>query len=376
MRERVDELRNEVLSLQKRGIQYNILKRDVESNRNIYNGLLQRFKEVDVAGGVGTNNVFIVDRALAPAAPTEPSLPRALLMSFALGLAAGLGIAYLLDQLDDRVRAPEDIEQLSGLSTLGIIPRIGSLEQFADDLRDPGSSVSEAYRSLATALQFSTEGGLPKSIAVTSSGPAEGKSSTAVALARHFATMGMKVLLIDADMRKPSLHEKLNQENSVGLSNYLTGSVSPPDAIQKTDIPRLAFMPSGPLPPNAADLLGGTRIFSLISIGLEVFDLIVVDSPPMLGLADAQLLSGATSATVFVVGAGGHRKGMITSALRRLHLARANILGVVLTKFDSKAVGYGYGYGNGSEAYTYGKPAIAKSTEPAKKPQADTSAVA
>jgi len=356
MKKQIKELRAEVLSLQKRGVQHNILKREVDINRKLYHDLLQRYKEVDIAGGVGTNNVFIVDRAQIPKVPSEPRLARALLLSLALGLGAGLGLAYVLEILDDRIRAPEDIEQLSGLATLGIIPNTDSTKSFKEALNDPRSAIAEAYRSLGTALQFATESGLPKSITVTSAGSGEGKSSTALALARHFATMGLKVLLVDADLRNPSLHEKLGQDNAVGLSNYLTGSASPPEVIQETDQPNLALMASGPLPANAADLLGGTRIYSLVSVGLQVFDLIVIDSPPLLGLADAQLLSSAVSATVFVVGAGQHRKGMIQSGLRRLELARSTPIGVVLTKFDSKAVGYGYGYGYGGETYSYGNP--------------------
>ncbi len=359
MKKRIDELRGIVLDLQKRGIQHSSLKREVETNRGLYNGLLQRYKEVDVASGVGTNNVFIIDKATVPNAPSSPRLARALALSFALGLGGGLGLAYLLELLDDRVRIPEEIEQLSGLSTLGIIPVLESEKTFAKEFKDPRSAVSEAYRSLATALQFSTATGLPDSISVTSSGPGEGKSTTALALARHFATMGQKVLLVDADLRRPSLHTKLEQDNSIGLSNYLTGSASPPEVIQGTDIKNLAFMASGPIPPNAADLLGGTKMFSLVNVGLEVFDLIVIDGPPLLGLADAQLMSSTTSATIFIVGAGQQRKGSIQNALARLRQARSTIVGTVLTKYDTKAAGYGYGYGYGygdygTDAYTYG----------------------
>ena len=163
--------------------------------------------------------------------------------------------------------------------------------------------------------------------------------------------MGLKVLLVDADLRKPSLHTKLQLSNGVGLSNYLTGSSLPPEVIQKTDHPNLMFMASGPLPPNAADLLSGTRIYSLISLGSEVFDLIVLDAPPLLGIADAALLAGASAATIFIVGAGEKRKGIIRTALRRLQISRVTVIGSVLAKFDPKSVGYTYGYGYG---YGYG----------------------
>jgi capsular exopolysaccharide synthesis family protein len=351
MKTRIEALRAEVLELQKKGIQYNILKREVETNRGLYNSLLQRYKEVDIAGGAGSNNVFIIDRAVLPQFPSEPNLVRMLMISLGIGVFLGGALSYFLEILDDRVRAPEELEQLSGVATLGIVPRV---EKDMDKaLRDPRSASGEAHRSLATALQFSTESGLPRSLSITSSGPGEGKSTTAVALSRYFASLGLKVLLVDADLRKPSLHEKLNLDNSIGFSNYLTGASLPPEVVQKTDHPNLAFMASGPLPPNAADLLGGNRVYSLISLGSEVFDLIVLDCPPVMGLADAQLLASATAATVFVVSAGMHRKGMIRAALRRLQLSRVGIVGTVLTRFDAKSVGYGYGYGYG-HGYGYG----------------------
>jgi capsular exopolysaccharide synthesis family protein len=357
MKARIEELREEVLNLQKKGIQYNILKREVETNRGLYNNLLQRYKEVDIAGGVGTNNIFIVDHATLPGSPSEPKMLRSLILSLALGFGAGIGMALLLEALDDRVRAPEEMEQLTGLATLGIIPRFQTEEAITEVLNAPHSAIAEAYRSLATNLQFSTGSGLPRSITVTSSGPSEGKSTTAIAIARHFGQIGLKVLLVDADLRKPSLHTKLQLSNASGLSNYLTGSSLPPEVIQKTNQPNLLLMTSGPLPPNAVDLLSGTKLFSLVSLGSEVFDLIVFDSPPILGIADAPLLAGATAATVLVVGAGEKSKGVIRSALRRLQISRVNPIGVVLTKFDPKTVGYAfgysYGYGYSGEAYAY-----------------------
>lgn len=276
------------------------MKREVDTNRGLYNSLLQRYKEVDIAGGIGTSNVFIVEQAALASAPSEPNIPRYLIIALAMGFSLGVTCAIILEMLDDRVRAPEEMEQISGLATLGIIPRPKE-GQAVDALTDPRSAMAEAYRSFATALQFSTESGLPRSVAVTSAGPGEGKSTTVLAIARHFALMGLKVLLVDADLRKPSLHSKQGLDNAIGFSNFLTGASLPPDVIQKTDYPNLAFMASGPLPPNAADLLSGTRIYSLISLGSEVFDLIIFDAPPLLGLADAQLIASATAATVFVV---------------------------------------------------------------------------
>jgi capsular exopolysaccharide synthesis family protein len=356
MRKRIDTLKEEALDLQKRSIQYNILKREADTNRSLYDGLLQRYKEVDVAGGVGANNVFVVDKAEMPGAPSSPMLSQALLLSFALGLGAGVAAALVLERFDDTVKSADEIGRVTGLATIGIIPKIAGNTSVEEELADPRSGLSEAYRSLCTALQFSSESGLPKTLVVTSAGPSEGKSITSLAIARHFATMGLKVLLIDADLRNPSLHAKLGLDSSVGLSNVLTGASTPPETFQATPIDNLAFMASGPLPPNAADLLASSRLLSLLSVGLEVFDFIVLDGPPVMGLADAPLLSSVAAGTVLVVGAGQARRGYVQGALRRLEMARAPVVGAVLTKYDYRLAGHAYGYGYGYD-YSYSSDA-------------------
>jgi len=356
MRARIESLRVEALDLQRRGIQYNNLRREAATLRTLYEGLLQRQKEVDIASGTGTNNVFVVERASPPGGPSSTNIMRALLMALMVGLGGGYGAAYLLERLDDTVRLPEEIEQLSGLPTLGVIPDVGNdAEQV---LLDPRSNIAEAYRSLCTALQFATENGLPKSLLVTSAVPGEGKSVTALAVARHFANMGLRVLLIDADLRNPSMHHKLGLDHSVGLSSYLSDRLSPPETFQATDIQSLTFMASGPLPTNAADLLAGPRLLSLLSVGMETFDLIVLDSPPIMGLADGPLLSNAAAATLLVVSAGKTRTGQVRGAVKRLRFARGPLIGAALTRFDASNAGYGYaygyGYGYGVDPYTYG----------------------
>jgi polysaccharide biosynthesis transport protein len=355
MKKRIDMLKAEVLDLQKRSIEYNILKREVDSNRGLYDGLLQRYKEVDIAGGVGANNVFVVEKAALPGSPSSPQLARALMISLALGAVAGLGAAYLLEQLDNTVRTSEDLERVTGLTTLGIIPKNKRGKAFDAELVDPRSQISEACRSLCTALQFATESGLPKTLLISSSAPGEGKSTIAIMIAKHFATMGLRVLLVDGDLRKPSLHLKLGLSNgTTGLSNLLTGALSTPEVIQDAGFPNLAFVASGPLPPNAADLLGGARMHSFLSVGLEKFDLIIVDSPPVMGLADGPLLSSVATATVFVASAGEARIGSIRNAIKRLQFARGSVIGTVVTKFDAKRDGYGYdGYGYDGYGHEY-----------------------
>ncbi|MFM7083437.1 MAG: polysaccharide biosynthesis tyrosine autokinase, partial [Hyphomicrobium sp.] len=349
MKGRIESLRTELLDLQKRSIQYNILKREVDTNRSLYDGLLQRFKEVDVAGGVGANNVFIVDKPLLPHLPTSPNLVRIILLSLALGIGLSLASAYILEKMDQTIYSADQVEEISGLPMLGIIPKVPS--NINEEIDHPRSAISESYRSLCTALQFASETGLPKSLLITSSGQGEGKSFKAMTIAKHFANLGLKVLLIDGDLRRPSLHLKLDTNNDVGLTNYLTGTCTPPETFQKTDIPNLAFMASGPLPPNAADLISSPRFLSLMTRGGEIFNLIVIDGPPVLGLADAPLLSNATAATIFVTAARQTKASMLRGAVRRLQMARAFIAGTVLTKFDALAAGYGYGYGYGYGGY-------------------------
>lgn len=358
---RVAKLRGDVLDFQKRSIEYNILKREVDTNRELYNGLLQRYKEVDVAGGAGSNNIFVVDSANLPDVPSSPRLAKSMLLSLLLGFGASVGLAYVLENFDDIIDTVEEAERIGGLATLGVIPLVGTDVGIEASLRDARSPLSEAYRSLCTSLQFATPRGMPRSLFITSASAQEGKSVSSIAIAQHFVRLGLKVLLVDADMRNPSLHKYITTDNSIGLSSYLSGACLLADAVRGTDSPGLAFMPSGHLPPNAADLLGSPHLLSLLSGSLEVFDLVIIDGPPVLGIADALLLSNAAEATMFVIGSGVARGGAVRSALKRLGLSKCPVLGGVITKFDARAAdygyGYGYSYGYGYEALSYGSAA-------------------
>jgi capsular exopolysaccharide synthesis family protein len=218
-------------------------------------------------------------------------------------------------------------------------------------LRDLRSPFSEAYRSVRTALQFSTDSGVPKVLLVTSASAAEGKSTTAWSLARNFAQLGKRVLLIDGDLRNPSLHRLAEVRSEIGLSNLLAGAANINEAIQDTDDPRLKIVLAGPLPPNPAELLAGSKLISLLTVAAESFDQVIIDGPPVLGIADAPILANATAGTLLVVEAGKTRIQTAQMAVKRLTLARARIIGAVLSKY-AQSHGYGYGYGYG--AYTYG----------------------
>lgn len=348
LEEQMALLKTDVLDLQSRSIQYNIFKREVDTNRQLYDGLLQRYKEIGVAAGVTNNNISVVDRA-QPGSKYKPSLARNLALGLAMGLMLGVLLALGFEYLDDTLKAPEDIEKQLGLSVLGVIPLLKPPMTPVKAMEDPRSAFAESYRSVRTALQFATDTGVPRCLLVTSATPAEGKSTTALTLAKNFAQLGKRVLIIDADLRNPSLHRSLGKENTSGLSNYLAGASKATEVIQATDTPHLMFMPTGPLPPNPAELLMGPKMLSLISIAAEKFDQVIIDGPPVMGLADAPILANMATGTLLVIEAGETRIAVARNALKRLVAARAHVVGALLTKFSSKHAGYGYGYG----AYNY-----------------------
>lgn len=344
-------LKVDVLDLQGRSIQYNIYKREVDTNRQLYDGLLQRYKEIGVAGGVTTNNISIVDRADG-AAKYKPNISLNMAIALLLGLVLGCGLALVLEYLDDTIKTPADIEKRLGLSSLGVIPKLKAPATPASALNDPRSAFSEAYRSVRTALQFATDHGVPKCLLITSATPSEGKSTTALTLAKNFAQLGKRVLLIDADLRNPSLHRVLGVENSAGLSNYLAGAVKAYDVVQQTEVPHLVFMASGPLPPNPAELLVGPKLLSLLTVAMEKFDQVIIDGPPVMGLADAAILGNISAGTLLVVHAGETRIANAQNGLKRLMAARARVIGALLTQYTGGREG-SYGYGEYSY-YQYG----------------------
>jgi len=346
-------LRTQALDVEGRSINYNILKREVETNRQLYDGLLQRYKEVGVAGDVRSNNVSIIDRAEVPRSRFKPSRSRNLAIGLLLGLTLGVLLAFFIEHQDDTLKSPEDIEQHLKLAVLGIVPLL-SKQTPTEALKDLRSAFSESYRSVRTALQFSTDHGVPKVLLITSAGPGEGKSTTAITLASNFAQLGKRVLLIEADLRNPSLHKTMGIRPEIGLSNLLAGAALVPDAIQPTDDERLKVIFAGPLPPNPAELLSGSKLIALLTIAVQHYDQIIIDGPPIMGIADAPILANAAAGTLMVVHSGKTRIATAQSAVKRLHGARAHIVGTLLAKHDAKTAGYGYNY---EGYYAYGGPA-------------------
>ena len=348
----VDRLKNDLLKLRNRSIEYTILQRDVDTNRAIYDGLLQAYKEVGVSDGVGKNDVTIVDKAKIPGGPVSPNIPVNLLAGLLGGIILGLGGAFLIEFVGDSINLPEEVQRKLHLSLLGVMPSTEKGDRISDEASDPKSEIAEAAYSLRTALQFTTTHGAPKSLLLTSSRPAEGKSSVSFALSLAFARQGKKVLLVDADMRRPTFYPGLqSREDEAGLSNVLTGQINGELPVRKTGTANLWLMTAGPTVPNPADLLSTNAYAEMLKRALTQFHIVIADGPPVLGLADALLLSAQSEATIMVVEASTIRRSQVLAALNRLRSANGHIVGAVLNKFNRANSGYGYGYN-----YEYREP--------------------
>ena len=348
----VGQLRSTALNEQGRRVQYNILKREVDTNRTLYDALLQRYKEVAAAAGIATNNLSIIDLAEVPLSPSSPNLVRNLLIALAAGVGLAAALVFAREQFDDVIRTPDDAQRKLGLPLLGVIPMADKGDP-KDELSDPQSPMSEAYHSFRTALGFSTPQGAPRSLLFTSSRPGEGKSTSAIAMAQGFGRIGKRVLLIDGDLRKPSLHRQLDLSPRMGLVNLLTAQNSIAEVVQHSALENVDFVATGPLPPNPTELLTSDSLARTLSSALTSYDLVIIDGPPVMGLADAQLLARQVEGVTFVIETGRAHRGQAKAAVRRLLSAQAMIAGIVLTKFDAKRSGYGYGYGY-SYGYSYG----------------------
>jgi polysaccharide biosynthesis transport protein len=345
---RLETSKKHVLDLQDRSIKFNILKREVDTNRQLYEGLLQRLKEVSVAGGVGINNITVVDPAEAPSSPYKPRLRRNVLIAAMLGLLVGVVIVFFLEYLDDTLRMPDEMERLTRLAVLGIVPRVkpqkgGERAPLAMTAHtDMRSAFAESYRSVRTALQFSTREGAPRQLVVTSTSSAEGKTTTAVSLAINLAQTGQVVVLVDADLRNPSLHKQLNVDNSRGLSNFLSSEMPPLAVVHTTSVRNLFVITSGPYPPNPVELLSGPKMMLLLAQLGRRFSHVIVDAPPVMGIADAIVLGNQVGAVLFVVSAGTTRKVHARAALKRLRQSGVEPIGVVMTKVNLRDGMYGY----------------------------------
>lgn len=348
---RVNALKEEYLDLRRRSIQYNIFEQEVDTNQALYDGLLKRFEEIGIAGGVGVNNVAIVDLADIPQKPSSPRLILNMLIALLGGALLGVAIALGLEQLDESIGDPTELQRRLGLPLLGSVPKVGD-ETPMEALLDRKSDLVDAYLAIQTNLGFTTQHGIPRAFSVTSTRPSEGKSTTALSLATILTRSGRRVILVDGDMRSPSVHQFAGVDHDRGLSNFLTGEDALDGLIIHMEDLGLDAMTAGPIPPNAAELLIGTRLTLLIERLLESYDHVVVDSPPVLGLADAPLIGSQMDGVIFVVESHGIRSTQVKTALGRLASAKVKVFGGVVTKFDARKAHFGYDYDYG---YGYGR---------------------
>ena len=337
----IDKLRGSAMAEQERGVGYNSLARDVETNRVAYDGLLQRYKEVSAAAGAPAANISLVDQAEPPLHPASPN--PLWIMSFAglAGLIVGMSVALLREQLHSVLRSVEDLENHGRISVLGVIPVLGRREKMMKVLRDQHSAQFEAYCSLATAVQQARPDNLPQTMLLTSTQANEGKSTSSFGLALGLRTLGYRVLVVNGDLRNPSGDE--------GFSEMLDGTLDPQALACFQAGKDYAFVDSGMVRANPVSLLSPERVRSVLS-KLAIFaDIILVDGPPILGLADAVLLADSVETVLMVVEANRTTTGDLDAALSRLP-AKVPIAGL-MTKFDARKAGVYYG---GHEYYSYG----------------------
>jgi len=377
MMQALDEQKVEANQLAERLVEYNILKREAEANKTLYDGLMTKLKEVDISSALRSSNIRVVDPAMIPAYPSRPAKARNIALAFLVGLVGGIGLALLREYLDNTVKTPDDIETLARLPSLAVVPQFSSsngngtrkhlLKGIATNGHDkrielvaqhlPKSQMSEAFRALRTSLLLSQPGRPPQVILVTSALPREGKTTAAANLAVTLAQLGDHTVLVDADLRKPGVGRLLNLNSSkyAGLSSYLAG-VSSLDlvTIPHPAIPNLAAIPTGPLPPNPADLLSSTKLTEAIAELRTKFKFVVIDSPPIMAATDAVILSVQTDGVLLVVRSGETPKEAFTRTRDLLNSVKCHMLGVVLNAVDSSAPDYYYSYRYYPYSYGYG----------------------
>ena len=377
LRDAFEKQKQQANKLNESAIRYNMLKRDADTYRTLYEGILQKLKEAGVSAGLKSNNFRIVDAARPPTGPIEPNIPRNLMFALVLGLASGVGLAFLLEGLDNTVRTTEQAQMISGLPSLGMIP-LGSKSaregpnpkrlviatskeavELVTQVR-PQSQMAESYRALRTSLLLSNLGAPPRVIMVTSALPQEGKTTTSINCAVVLAQKGVRVLLIDADMRRPSIHKTLGMGPHSGLSNVLTGSTTLEQAITRSTIlPNLFVLTAGTPPPNPAELLASSNMRDKLAELREQYDHIVIDTPPSLSVTDAVVLSPRADAVVLVIRSGQTTKQALRRSRDILTQVNAKVVGVLLNAVDLSSPDYYYYYeyqGKYARYYQEGEP--------------------
>ena len=365
----LDAQKAETNQMAEKLVQYNILKREADTNKQLYDGMLQKLKEAGITAGLRSSNIRVVDPALIPSGPSRPNKTRNVLLSILVGLIGGIGLALLREYLDNTVKTPDDVETLARLPSLAVVPSLSNSNgkrngRFAKLLKAPviagkegraelishnmpQSQMSEAFRALRTSLLLSQADHPPQVILMTSALPREGKTTAAVNLAVTLAQLGDKTLLVDADLRKPGINRALSLVDGkhAGLSSYLAG-VSSLDLITVPHpaITNLAAIPTGPIPPNPADLLSSRRLTELIAELRTRYKFVVIDSPPIMAATDAVILSVLVDGVLLVVRSGETPKEAFTRTRDLLAGVKCHMLGVVLNAVDASSPDYYYSY--------------------------------
>ena len=373
----LDQQKAEANQMAGRLVEYNILKREAEANKTLYEGLMTKLKETAISQGLRSSNIRVVDPAMIPSTPARPAKTRNIALAFLVGLVGGIGLALMREYLDNTVKSPDDVETLSRLPSLAVVPhfagsngnskRHGLLQGLSSNGHDkrielvaqylPKSQMSEAFRALRTSILLSQADHPPQVILVTSALPREGKTTAAANLAVTLAQLGDSTVLVDADLRKPGVGRLLNLAGGkyAGLSSYLAG-VSSLDlvSVPHPAIPNLVAIPTGPLPPNPADLLSSHKLVDAIAELRTKFKFIVIDSPPIMAATDAVILSVQADGVLLVVRSGETPKEAFTRTRDLLSSVKSRILGVVLNAVDASAPDYYYSYRYYPYSYGYG----------------------
>jgi polysaccharide biosynthesis transport protein len=343
LRAQLDKTKTEALRLNEKFIQYGAMKREVDTNRQLYDALMLKIKEQSMTEENKPVDLWIVEKAGIPIHPAKPLKTLNLLMGLILGLFGGIGLAFFIEYLDNTVKHPEEMEAAFDTPVLGIVSLLkgksGDVEQTV--LKEPRSAFAESFKALRTALLLSSADAAPKKILITSPSTGEGKTTTSVNLALALAQSENRVLLIDGDMRRPSIHKIFKLNNNKGLSTYLTGATGS-DGLQKGPLPNLVIMTSGPIPPNPSELLTSKGLKKLLENTNDKFDIVVCDSPPLLSVADSLILSRVFDGTVMVTKSGQTTYDMAAKALKSLRDINAHVLGLVINAIDLKKSDYYY----------------------------------
>jgi len=366
LRESYDKQKVLASALNDKSIEYNILQREVESNETIYNTLLQRLKETEVSSAIKASNIQVVDYAQIPLLPFKPNVTLNLLFACIIGLGGGVLIAFIIEYFDNTIKSPEEIRDKMKYPVLGGVFEAKQADRLTAPvektfLMDPRSHIAEAFRTIRTSLLLSTPGKPPRSILVTSCFPAEGKTTVSINLASSFAQAGSKVLLLEADLRRPRIGSLLGN-NGYGLSIYLTGNAVLEDVVTQGEIPNMYVLPVGPIPINPAELLGSSQMKDLMDNLTQEYDYIIVDGPPALGFVDSHILSSLVDGVAVVVRAGKTPRTSIRDIIDKLWNLRANFLGVIVNGVELNQNSYYYKSYN----YYYGEDEEKKKIAPVK----------